>query len=59
MNFNKEMMLEMMKKDRLLKLVYQYLQKRGHDADKALEIVFNSYVLENPEMELIYMGEGV
>lgn len=52
-------MLEMMKKDRLLKLVYQYLQKRGHDADKALEIVFNSYVLENPEMELIYMGEGV
>lgn len=58
LNFNKELMLKMVKKDRLLKLVYQDLQKRGHDADSALEIIFNSYILDDSEMEFIYISEG-
>jgi hypothetical protein len=54
MNFEQEKMKRMVEQDRFLKFVYDDLKNRGHQETDALEIVFNSYILEDSSMEAEY-----
>jgi hypothetical protein len=43
-------MERLVKKDALLRFVVEDMVKRGHTRDKALEITFNGYVLDDSVM---------
>lgn len=60
MKFNPDTMKEFIKTDRLLKLVFNDLSKRNRNmsTEQILEVVFNSYVLFEPEMEAAYKMVG-
>jgi len=42
--------------DSLLKFVFNDLKERGHEEDFALELIFNSFVLNDSVMEKAYMN---
>ena len=60
MKFNPDTMKEFIKTDRVLKLVFNDLSKRNRNmsTEQILEVVFNSYVLFEPEMETAYKMVG-
>lgn len=52
--FDAEKMRKYLEQDALLRFAVKDLQKRGHDEVSALEITFNSYVLDDFTMTKIY-----
>lgn len=52
--FNLSVMEDMVKEDPLYRLIAKDLQKRGHSEEYALEIIFNSYILDDLDSLAIY-----
>jgi hypothetical protein len=50
-SLDKEKIKRMVKQDRFLKFVYDDFMNRGHQETDVLEIIFNSYILEDSCME--------
>ncbi|MEK5217767.1 hypothetical protein [Psychrobacillus sp. FSL H8-0487] len=52
--FNLSAMKELVKEDALYCLVAKDLQNRGHSEEYAMEIIFNSYILDDLDSLAIY-----
>ena len=52
--FNFSVMKELLRDDALYRMVAKDLQRRGYTEDYALEIIFNSYVLDDTDSLVIY-----
>lgn len=52
--FNFSVMKELLRDDALYRMVAKDLQRRGYTEDYALEIIFNSYILDDTDSLVIY-----
>ena len=54
MEYCQKKMKRFLEQDALLRFAVKDLIKRGHEEELALQVVFNSYVRDDSEMEAIY-----